>query len=64
MLFVILVLTTYFAHNNKLNDSESTADLELLMLGSLSESEKEIGSIDDLIFVLIKALGEKFESTM
>jgi len=48
-LFVVL----YFYTNNKLNTSEVSADNDYISIWALSESEKELGSADDLIFLLI-----------
>lgn len=53
LLILYLLLVLYYTSNNKLNSSEATTDNEYLMIWSLAESEKEIGSADDLIFLMI-----------
>lgn len=56
LVFITLVysfLVVYFFNNNKLNTSEVSADNDYLSIWALSESEKELGSADDLLFLLI-----------
>jgi len=50
---VYSLLIFYFYTNNKLNSSELSSDNEYISVWALSESEKELGSADDLIFLLV-----------
>jgi len=50
---VYFFVVIYLYSNNKLNSSETSADNDFISLWALSESEKELGSADDLIFLII-----------
>lgn len=50
---IYLFLVMYFYSNNKLNSSEVSSDNDYISLWALSESEKELGSADDLVFLII-----------
>jgi len=50
---IYLFVLFYFYTNNKLNSSESCADNDYLSIWALTESEKELGSADDLILLVI-----------
>lgn len=51
LLYLFMVI--YFYSNNKLNSSETVSDNDYISLWALSESEKELGSADDLVFLII-----------
>ena len=53
LVLVYMFVIFYFYTNNKLNTSESCADNDYLSLWSLTESEKELGSADDLVLLII-----------
>lgn len=53
LVLIYLFLIFYFFNNNKLNVSETSADNDYISIWALSESEKELGSADDLLFLLI-----------
>lgn len=50
---VYLFVVIYFYSNNKLNSSETSIDNDYISVWALSESEKELGSADDLVFLII-----------
>jgi hypothetical protein len=43
----------YFYTNNKLNSSEASTDNEYISVWALTESEKELGSADDMVLMII-----------
>lgn len=50
---IYLFIIFYFYTNNKLNTSESSSDNDYLSIWALTESEKELGSADDLVLLII-----------
>lgn len=53
VILTYLFVLFYFYTNNKLNSSESCADNDYLSIWALTESEKELGSADDLVLLVI-----------
>lgn len=53
ILSIYLFILLYFYTNNKLNTSESSSDNDYLSIWALTESEKELGSADDLVLLII-----------
>lgn len=53
LVVVYVIASFYFNINQAKSDNESVTDAEYLTICSLVEGEKEIGSVDDLLFVAI-----------
>jgi hypothetical protein len=48
----VLFILFYFSYFNSMTKEESTIDSDYLVANLLVESEKEIGSMDDMILIL------------
>jgi hypothetical protein len=51
--FVLILVSFYFSYFSTATKEETTIDSDFLIASSLTESEKEIGSLDDIILGLV-----------
>jgi len=51
--FIYLLIIFYFSYFNSLVKEEVSADVDYLLMSTSIESEKEIGSFDDIILTMI-----------
>lgn len=53
ILFIYLLIIFYFSYFNSLTKEEASVDVDYLLMSTSIESEKEIGSFDDIILTMI-----------